>query len=57
MTADAAVQSAEFAGKAMTKEGTKLSISQADARDALGLKSAAYKDENAFAPAGDYKTK
>lgn len=57
VTADAAVQSAEFAGKAMTKEGTKLTISQADARDALGLKSAAYKDENAFAPAGDYKTK
>ena len=57
VTADAAVQSADFAGKAMTKEGTKLAISQADARDALGLKSAAYKDENAFAPAGDYKTK
>lgn len=54
---DTAVQSGEFAGKAMTKDGTKLSISQADARDALGLKSAAYKDESAFAPAGDYKTK
>lgn len=54
---DTAVQSGEFAGKAMTKDGTKLSISQADARDALGLKSAAYKDESTFAPAGDYKTK
>ncbi len=54
---DTAVQSGEFAGKAMTKDGTKLSISQADAREGLGLKSAAYKDESAFAPAGDYKTK
>lgn len=54
---DTAVQSGEFAGKAMTKDGTKLSISQKDAQDALGLKSAAYKDETAFAPAGDYKTK
>ena len=54
---DTAVQSGEFAGKAMSKDGTKLSISQADAREALGLKSAAYKDESAFAPAGDYKTK
>jgi hypothetical protein len=41
----------------MTKDGTKLSISQKDAQDALGLKSAAYKEESAFAPAGDYKTK
>lgn len=39
---DNSVQSAEFAGKAMSKDGTKLSISQADAREALGLKSLAY---------------
>ena len=39
-----AVQSAEFAGKAMTKTGTKLSISQADARQALGLGSLAYEN-------------
>lgn len=43
-TADSAVQSGEFAGKAMSKDGTKLSISQADAREALGLKSLAYED-------------
>ena len=43
-TADGAVQSGEFAGKAMTKDGTKLSISQADAREALGLKGLAYVD-------------
>ena len=59
---DNSVQSAEFAGKAMTKDGTKLSISQADARDALGLGGAAYKAENYYQvagnyqPAGNYKT-
>lgn len=50
-TADTAVQSAEFAGVAMTKTGTKLSIAQADAQSALGLKSAAYEEASAFAPA------
>ena len=45
---DNSIQSAEFAGKAMTKEGTKLSISQADAREALGLGGAAYKAENYY---------
>jgi hypothetical protein len=41
---DTAVQSAEFAGKALTKTGTKLSISQDDARQALGLGALAYAD-------------
>jgi hypothetical protein len=46
----------------MTKDDTKLSISQADARDALGLGGAAYKAENYYQiagnyqPAGNYKT-
>lgn len=56
-TADTAVQTAKFAGTAFTKNGTELSISQADARTALGLGSAAYADTDAFAPAGNYKTK
>lgn len=52
---DTAVQSGEFAGKAMTKTGTKLSISQADAREALGLGGAAYKAEGYYQIAGDYQ--
>lgn len=54
-TSDTAVQTAKFAGTAFTKTGTELSISQTDARTALGLGSAAYKDESAFAPADSYK--
>lgn len=46
---DEAVQSASFAGAAFTKTGTALSISQADARTALGLGTAAYKAEGDFA--------
>lgn len=49
--ADTAVQSASFAGKAMTKSGTALSITQDDARTALGLKSAAYTESSAYATA------
>lgn len=49
--ADTAVQSATFAGKEMTKTGDALSISQADARTALGLKSAAYTESSAYATA------
>ena len=49
--ADSAVQSATFAGTAMTKTGTALSISQADARTALGLKSAAYTEASDYATA------
>ena len=49
--ADTAVQSASFAGTAFTKNGTALSISQADARTALGLGSAAYTEANAYATA------
>lgn len=47
--ADTAIQSAKFAGTAFTKTGTELSISQADARTALGLGTAAYKAEGDFA--------
>lgn len=50
--AASAVQSGTFAGKAMTKTGTALSISQADARTALGLGSAAYANTSAFDAAG-----
>lgn len=47
--ADTALQSVTFAGKALTKSGTAASISQADARTALGLKSAAYTESSAYA--------
>lgn len=50
--AASAVQSATFAGKALTKTGTALSITQADARTALGLGSAAYAATTAFDAAG-----
>ena len=49
--ADTAVQSATFAGTAMTKDGTGLSITQAAARTALGLGSAAYTESTAYATA------
>jgi hypothetical protein len=49
--ADSAVQSTSFAGTAMTKTGTALSISQADARSALGLGTAAYKADTYFGTA------
>ena len=49
--ADSAVQSGSFAGTAFTKTGTALSISQADARTALGLGSAAYTASTAYATA------
>lgn len=41
-TADTAIQSGSFAGTTFTKTGTALSITQANARSALGLGSAAY---------------
>lgn len=44
-----AVQSVTFAGAALTKSGTALSITQSDARTALGLGSAAYSDASSFA--------
>lgn len=50
--ADTAIQSGSFAGTALTKSGTALSISQADARTALGLGSAAYTASTAYDAAG-----
>lgn len=50
-TADSAVQSASFAGASFTKTGTALSITQANARTALGLGSAAYTASTAYATA------
>lgn len=50
--ASTAVQSVTFAGKALTKTGTTAAISQADARSALGLGSAAYAATTAFDAAG-----
>lgn len=50
--ASTAVQSVTFAGKALTKTGTTAAISQADARTALGLGSAAYAATTAFDAAG-----
>ena len=41
-TADTAVQSAEFAGKALTKTGTKVYITKEEAVEALGLKALAF---------------
>lgn len=49
--ADTAVQTASFAGTAMTKSGTALSISQDAARSALGLGTAAYKADTYFGTA------
>lgn len=49
--ADTAIQTASFAGTAMTKNGTALSISQTAARSALGLGTAAYKADTYFGTA------
>ena len=51
--ANSAVQTASFAGTEMTKSGTALTISQADARTALGLGSAAYKADTYFGTAAN----
>lgn len=59
--ADTAVQQATFAGKDFSKNGTTLSITQSDARTALGLGGAAYKAadyyqvKGNYQPAGDYQ--
>lgn len=49
--ASTAVQTAKFGSKAFTKNETEISITQADARAALGLGGAAYKAENYYQPA------
>lgn len=45
-----AVQNATFAGTSFTKSGTTLSITQSDARSALGLGSIAYKGSGDYLP-------
>lgn len=49
--ADTAIQTASFAGTAMTKNGTALSIDKGAARTALGLGTAAYKADTYFGTA------
>lgn len=50
--ADTAIQNGSFAGIAMTKTGDVLNITQTDARTALGLGTAAYKEDTYFEVAG-----
>ena len=51
--ADSAIQSVEFAGTTLTVNSSKkASITQADARTALGLGTAAYENSSAFDAAG-----
>lgn len=50
-TWNAAVQSVTFAGKSLTKSGTAVTITQADARQALGLGSMAYEATSSYVPA------